>query len=109
MIWGQWTSIHDVSHDIYNHIYFLVKIYLYVYKIAKVKFQKLIPLSMLYTHTWILLFLVYYFETVYVKNDSKLYFWESIHYIIYDLFWQYCNRVRMFSNGQQDSLQLLPT
>ena len=73
------------------------------------KFQKLIPLSMLCTHTWILLFLKCYLETIYVKNDSKLYFWESICYMIYDWYWQYCNKVRMFSNSQLDNLQHLRT
>ena len=49
---GKWTSEHDVSQDVYN--------YIYIYIFAKVKFQKLVPLSMLYTYL-ILLFLVCYF------------------------------------------------
>ena len=53
---GKWTSEHDVSQDVYNYIY----IYIYIYIFAKVKFQKLVPLSMLYTYL-ILLFLVCYF------------------------------------------------
>ena len=51
---GKWTSEHDVSQDVYNYIY------IYIYIFAKVKFQKLVPLSMLYTYL-ILLFLVCYF------------------------------------------------
>ena len=39
---GKWTSEHDVSQDIY--IYIIFGKYIYIYIIAKVKFQKLIPL-----------------------------------------------------------------
>ena len=39
---GKWTSEHDISQDIY--IYIIFGIYIYIYIIAKVKFQKLIPL-----------------------------------------------------------------
>ena len=66
------------------------------------------PLSILYTYLNFNI-LKCYFETVYVKNDSKLYFLESICYMIYDWYWQYCKKVRMFSNNQLDSLQPLPT
>ena len=44
---GKWTSEHDVSQDVYIYIYIFGKtifIYIYIYIIAKVKFQKLIPL-----------------------------------------------------------------
>ena len=58
-------------------------IYIYIYIFANVKFQKLIPLSMLYTHTLILLFLVCYFETVHIKNDSKTIFLRK--YSLYDI------------------------
>ena len=94
---GKWTSKHGVSQEVYNYIYIF----------AKVKFQKFIPLSMLYTHTWILLFLECYFETIYVKNDSKLYFCESIYYIIYNCYWPYRNEGRIFSGDRLDNLQRL--
>ena len=85
---GKWTSNHDVSQDVY--------IYIYIYIFAKVKFQnlciyihicksevsKLIPLLMLYTYL-ILLFLVCYFEIVYVKNDSKTIYLRK--YLLYDI------------------------
>ena len=45
---GKWTSEHDVSQDVYIYIYFLVNTHTHI--IAKVKFQNLISLSMLYTY-----------------------------------------------------------
>ena len=39
---GKWTSEHDVSQDVY--IYIIFGKYIYIYIIAKVKFQKRIPL-----------------------------------------------------------------
>ena len=96
-----------LSRRVYLYI-FLVNIFIYT-KLQKWSSQKLIPLSMLCTHTWILLFLKCYLETVYVKNDLKLYFLERICYTAYDWYWQYWNKVRMISNGQLDSPQPLPT
>ena len=96
---GKWTLEHDVSQDVYNYIYTYLQ---------KWSFKNLCHCQY-FIHTWILLFLVGYFETEYVKNDLKLYFLEIIYYMIYDLYWQYCNKEITFSNGQLDSLQPLPT
>ena len=51
---GKWTSEHDVSQDVYIYMYFLVNTHTHTHThthiIAKVKFQNLISLSMLYTY-----------------------------------------------------------
>ena len=47
---GKWTTEHDVSQDVYNYIYIGKNISIYIYIIVKVKFQKLITSSMLYTY-----------------------------------------------------------
>ena len=97
---GKWTSKNDISQDVHTHTH--------THTYLKKWSFKILYYCQCFIHTWILLFLVCCFKTVYDK-DLKLYFLESIHYMIYDLYWQYCNKVRMFSNGQQDSLQHLPT
>ena len=96
---GKWTSEHDVSQDVHNYIYTYLQNW---------SFKNLCHCQY-FIHTWILLFLVGYFEIEYVKNDLKLYFLEIIYYMIYDLYWQYCNKEIVFSSGQLDSLQPLPT
>ena len=82
---------------------------IFIYIIAKVKFPKIYTIGYALYIPEFYYFLYIILKLYMLKNDSKLYFWESICYMIYDWYWQYCNKVRMFSNGQLDSLHLLPT
>ena len=87
----------------------IIYIYIYIHICKDEVSKSKIIVNALYIPVFYYFLFVYLFEVVYVNNNSKTIFWERVHYMRYDLYWQYCTKVRMFLNGQLDSLQPLPT